>query len=164
MSYYLESSSTFLNQFSLLLTARQLEGQSPPPCCVMVSSAVTGGTPQSSVFIVAGIIASEKATFHANFKQLAVSAEGCSTVHFERIIGAEAADKMLKQGIKIEAEEALKIGNIALVSGGSLDYNSFIRFYTRAGAAFRAIEKITRDRRAVGGGGEEKNNSRKSKH
>merc|ERR1712154_266849 len=62
--------------------------------------------------IVAGIIASEKATFHANFKQLAVSAEGCSTVHFERIIGAEAADKMLKQGIKIDAEEALKIGFI----------------------------------------------------
>ena len=63
-------------------------------------------------FVIVGIIASEKATFHANFKQLAVSAEGCSTVHFERIIGAEAADKMLKQGIKIDAEEALKIGII----------------------------------------------------
>ena len=59
---------------------------------------------------IVGIIASEKATFHANFKQLAVSAEGCSTVHFERIIGAEAADKMIKQGSKIDAEEALRIG------------------------------------------------------
>ena len=68
--------------------------------------------PQYNLVLVIflGIIASEKATFHANFKQLAVSAEGCSTVHFERIIGAEAADKMLKQGSKIDAEEALKIG------------------------------------------------------
>ena len=64
----------------------------------------------NAVFVIAGIIASEKATFHANFKQLGVSAEGCSTVHFQRIIGAQAADKMLKQGIKIGAEEALKIG------------------------------------------------------
>ena len=39
-----------------------------------------------------------------------MSAEGCSTVHFERIIGAEAADKMIKQGSKIDAEEALRIG------------------------------------------------------
>ena len=58
------------------------------------------------------IIASEKATFHTNFRQLAVSAEGCSTVHFERILGAEAAHKMLAQGVKIGAQEALEIGFI----------------------------------------------------
>ena len=68
------------------------------------------------LFVTLGIIASEAATFHANFKQLAVSAEGCSTVHFERIIGAKAADRMLKQGIKIDAEEALRIGIRLLVS------------------------------------------------
>ena len=68
------------------------------------------------LFVTLGIIASEAATFHANFKQLAVSAEGCSTVHFERIIGAEAADRMLKQGIKIDAEEALRIGIRLLVN------------------------------------------------
>ena len=39
-----------------------------------------------------------------------MSAEGCSSVHFERIIGAKAADKMLTQGIKIGAQEALEIG------------------------------------------------------
>ena len=75
-------------------------------------------------FVIVGIIASEKATFHANFKQLAVSAEGCSTVHFERIIGAEAADKMLKQGIKIDAQEALKIGK-QNNSGQCPDFMSF---------------------------------------
>ena len=58
----------------------------------------------------AGIIASERATFHANFKQLAVSPEGCSTVHLQRIVGARAADKMLTHGVKIGAEEALEIG------------------------------------------------------
>ena len=86
------------------------------------------------------------ATFHANFKQLAVSAEGCSTVHFERIIGAEAADKMLKQGIKIGAEEALKIGITDQTLSRMSRLQFLSRFYTRVGTALRAIEKISRDR------------------
>ena len=86
-------------------------------------------------FVIAGIIASEKATFHANFKQLRVSPEGCSTVHFQRIIGAQAADKMLRQGIKIEAEEALKIGIREIRPSRMSRLHFLSRFYTRVGAA-----------------------------
>ena len=53
---------------------------------------------------------------------------------------------MLKQGIKIEAQEALNIGIRLLNTSVDVQEPVLSRFYTRAGAAFRAIEKITRDR------------------
>ena len=61
-----------------------------------------------------GIIASEAATFLTPFARLSVPAEGCSSVHFPRTLGREAADKMLKQGAKIGALEALEIGRILI--------------------------------------------------
>jgi len=42
------------------------------------------------------IIASERATFSTPFKLLGVGPEGCSSVHFERIMGKEYAEKMLE--------------------------------------------------------------------
>ena len=44
------------------------------------------------------------------FARLHIPPEGCSSVHFERMMGAEAANKMLKDGWKPTAAEAKEIG------------------------------------------------------
>merc|ERR1719367_813527 len=41
------------------------------------------------------IVASEKATFSTPFARLGVTPEGCSSVHFERIMGKQNANRML---------------------------------------------------------------------
>ena len=64
----------------------------------------------TSAALCDGILASERATFLTPFAGLSVPAEGCSSVHFERILGKPAADRMLLQGEKISAEEAKNIG------------------------------------------------------
>ena len=56
------------------------------------------------------IIASEKATFLVPFARLSIPPEGCSSVHFERMLGKEAARKMLEEGWKPSAAEAKEIG------------------------------------------------------
>jgi len=56
------------------------------------------------------IIASEKATFLVPFARLSIPPEGCSSVHFERMMGHEAAQKMLKDGWQPNAHEAKEIG------------------------------------------------------
>ena len=57
-----------------------------------------------------GIIASDNSTFLTPFANLAIPPEGCSSVHFERILGKEAAQRMLGEGWKVSAEDAKKIG------------------------------------------------------
>ena len=69
---------------------------------------------------MAGIIASEKATFLTPFAHLSVAPEGCSSVHFQRTLGKEAADKLLKEGAKIDAQEALRIGEISYLHSGEV--------------------------------------------
>ena len=56
------------------------------------------------------ILASEKATFLVPFARLSIPPEGCSSVHFERMLGKEAAKKMLQEGWKPSAVEAKEIG------------------------------------------------------
>eukprot|EP00092_Neocalanus_flemingeri_P080239 GFUD01100074.1.p1 GENE.GFUD01100074.1~~GFUD01100074.1.p1 ORF type:complete len:305 (+),score=107.79 GFUD01100074.1:55-969(+) len=56
------------------------------------------------------ILASEKATFLVPFAKLSIPPEGCSSVHFERMLGKEAARKMLEDGWKPSAAEAKEIG------------------------------------------------------
>jgi len=56
------------------------------------------------------ILASELATFHTPFAQLSLPPEGCSSVNFERLMGARGVEVMLTKGVKINAAEALAIG------------------------------------------------------
>jgi enoyl-CoA hydratase/carnithine racemase len=50
------------------------------------------------------------ATFHTPFKKLGITPEGCSTVTFKRKMGSEGARRMLKDGEKIDAVEAKRLG------------------------------------------------------
>jgi len=56
------------------------------------------------------IIASDKATFLVPFARLSIPPEGCSSVHFDRMMGADAAKKMLDDGWQPTAEEAKQVG------------------------------------------------------
>jgi len=61
------------------------------------------------------IIASEKATFSTPFKTLGVGPEGCASVHFEKFLGPEAANRLLIDCWKPTAAEAKEIGLVAEV-------------------------------------------------
>ena len=60
-------------------------------------------------------LASDRATFSTPFKQLGVLPEGCSSVHFQRIMGKENARRMLEEGWKPKVEEAKEIGLVSEV-------------------------------------------------
>jgi len=82
----------------------------PKPLMVAANGPAIGACVTSATLCDA-IIASEKATFSTPFAKLGVPPEGCSSVHFERIMGAENAQRMLgPEGWIPTAQEALKAG------------------------------------------------------
>ena len=88
----------------------------PKPLLVAVNGPAIGASVTSAT-LCDGIIASEKATFSTPFTALGLPPEGCSSVHFGRIMGQANADRMLGQeGWKPTAEEALEAGLIQWVT------------------------------------------------
>ncbi|MBT8071855.1 MAG: enoyl-CoA hydratase/isomerase family protein [Gammaproteobacteria bacterium] len=84
----------------------------PKPILVAVNGPAIGASVTSAT-LCDGIIASEKATFSTPFGALGIPPEGCSSVHFERLMGQAAADRMLgEEGWKPTAEEAREAGLI----------------------------------------------------
>lgn len=69
------------------------------------------GASVTSATLCDAIIASEKATFSTPFATLGVTPEGCSSVLFARLMGEEAAQRMLgPEGWKPSGAEALSVG------------------------------------------------------
>jgi len=88
----------------------------PKPLLVAVNGPAIGASVTSAT-LCDGIIASGKATFSTPFAALGIPPEGCSSVHFERLMGQANAERMLgKEGWKPTAEEALKAGLIQWVA------------------------------------------------
>ena len=88
----------------------------PKPLLIAVNGPAIGASVTSAT-LCDGIIASEKATFSTPFTALGVPPEGCSSVHFARLMGQATAERMLgKEGWKPTAGEALKSGLIQWVA------------------------------------------------
>jgi enoyl-CoA hydratase/carnithine racemase len=88
----------------------------PKPILIAMNGPAIGASVTSST-LCDGIIASEKATFSTPFTKLGVPPEGCSSVHFPRLLGVNNAQRMLgKEGWKPNASEALSIGLVQWVT------------------------------------------------
>lgn len=88
----------------------------PKPILVAINGPAIGASVTSAT-LCDGIIASEKATFSTPFFALGVTPEGCSSVHFARLMGQANADRMLgKEGWKPNGEEALGAGLVQWVA------------------------------------------------
>jgi Delta3-Delta2-enoyl-CoA isomerase len=82
----------------------------PKPILVAVNGPVIGAAVTSAT-LCDGIIASEQATFSTPFAALGVPPEGCSSVLFARLMGAEAAARMLgPEGWRPTGIEAQAVG------------------------------------------------------
>ena len=89
--------------------------QFPKPILAAVNGAAIGA-PVTSATLCDAIIASDRASFRTPFARFGIPPEGCSSVHFERLIGAEAAERILgPEGWRPSAAEALEIGLIDAV-------------------------------------------------
>lgn len=87
----------------------------PKPVLIAVNGPAIGASVTSAT-LCDGIIASEKATFSTPFAALGVTPEGCSSVHFARLMNQANADRMLgDEGWKPTATEALEAGLIQWV-------------------------------------------------
>ena len=88
----------------------------PKPLLVAVNGPAIGASVTSAT-LCDGIIASEKATFSTPFGALGIPPEGCSSVHFARIMGQTNAERMLgREGWKPTAEEALEAGLVQWIA------------------------------------------------
>lgn len=84
----------------------------PKPILIAVNGPAIGASVTSAT-LCDGIIASEKATFSTPFGLLQIPPEGCSSVQFARLMGADNAARMLfEEGWKPGAAEALDAGLI----------------------------------------------------
>lgn len=82
----------------------------PKPIFIAVNGPAIGACVTSAT-LCDGIIASERATFSTPFARLGVAAEGCSSVHFARIMGPANAERMLgPEGFQPTGAEAVDIG------------------------------------------------------
>jgi enoyl-CoA hydratase/carnithine racemase len=69
------------------------------------------GASVTSATLCDAVIASEEASFSTPFAKLGVTPEGCSSVLFEKLMGAQAAERMLgEEGWKPTGTEAAEIG------------------------------------------------------
>lgn len=87
----------------------------PKPMLIAANGPAIGASVTSAT-LADGIIASETATFSTPFAALGVFPEGCSSIHFARIMNEENAQRMIgPEGWKPTAAEALEAGFVQWV-------------------------------------------------
>ena len=84
----------------------------PKPLCVAVNGPAIGASVTTAT-LADCVVASTNATFSTPFARLGVPPEGCSSVHFERLMGGVNAERMLgAEGWAPAAAEAAAAGLI----------------------------------------------------
>jgi enoyl-CoA hydratase/carnithine racemase len=68
------------------------------------------GASVTSATLCDGIIASENASFLTPFNRLGIPPEGCSSVHFDRIMNKDLAYKMLHEDLQVYSHQAKEAG------------------------------------------------------
>nr|ACO14673.1 B0272.4 [Caligus clemensi] len=87
----------------------------PKPILIAVNGHSIGATVTSATLCDA-VIAAQGSTFSTPFHRLGITPEGCSSVHWPRLLGPTNANRMLgSEGWVPTAEEALAIGLITKV-------------------------------------------------
>jgi len=86
----------------------------PKPILVAANGPAIGACVTSAT-LCDGIVASEKATFNVPFAALGITPEGCSSIHFERMMGPEVAKRLLDDGWKPTGAEAAEVGMVTEV-------------------------------------------------
>lgn len=82
----------------------------PKPMIVAANGPAIGAC-VTSASLCDAIIASELATFLTPFARLGITPEGCSSIHFPRMLGSATAERLLgPEGWKPTAKEALEVG------------------------------------------------------
>lgn len=82
----------------------------PKPIIAAVNGPAIGASVTTATLCDA-IVASDKATFNTPFARLGIPPEGCSSVHFEKLMGEETAHRILgPEGWVPTATEAARIG------------------------------------------------------
>ncbi|PIE40921.1 MAG: crotonase [Gammaproteobacteria bacterium] len=85
------------------------------PLLIAVNGPAIGAS-VTSASLANGIIASQNATFSTPFAALGITPEGCSSIHFPKIMGEQNAQRMLgEEGWQPTAEQALEIGLVQWV-------------------------------------------------
>lgn len=88
----------------------------PKPILVAINGPAIGASVTSST-LCDGIIASETATFSTPFAALGITPEGCSSIHFPKLMGEKGAQRMLgSEGWKPTAAQALEAGLVQWVA------------------------------------------------
>jgi len=87
----------------------------PKPILVAVNGPAIGASVTSAT-LCNGIMASEKATFSTPFAALGITPEGCSSIHFARLMDEPTAQRVLgEEGWKPSAHDALSAGLVQWV-------------------------------------------------
>lgn len=86
----------------------------PKPLFAAVNGPAMGAAVTSAALCDA-MLADPSATFQTPFRSLGMTAEGCSSVNFPRLLGEANARVMLEEGRKIGAEEAWGFGLVTEV-------------------------------------------------
>ena len=88
-------------------------------CCCGAQEVANAARVCRSATLCDAIVASDKATFHTPFQALGLCPEGCSSVHFAKLMGDEHARRMLDEGWKPTAQEAKDAGMVDVIVEGS---------------------------------------------
>jgi len=86
----------------------------PKPILIAVNGPAIGACVTSAT-LCDGIIASDKATFNVPFAALGIPPEGCSSIHFERMMGPAVASRLLNDGWRPTGAEAAEVGLVTEV-------------------------------------------------